>query len=130
MAVGSGGPRGGRADGVRDTPAGFGHHSSAEYDRSRLVALEGEAVSVLWRNPHVLIEVAALDAGSSAWTVDPERARNARASGIFRVWSRGPGVGPWHFREAEAFRLTEWATARAAQFDPLEDNPLLDCTVE
>jgi len=25
------------------TPAGFGHHSSAEYDRSRLVELEGDA---------------------------------------------------------------------------------------
>ena len=38
------------------------------------------------------------------------------------------GGRPWYFREAEAFPLTEWVAARAAQFDPFEDNPLLDCT--
>ena len=61
-AVGSGGLRGGRVDGIGDHARRIGDHSSAEYDRSRLVELEGEAVSVLWRNPHVLIEVAVADA--------------------------------------------------------------------
>lgn len=184
------------------TPVVLGHHSPVEYDRSTVVEFEGETVSVLWRNPHVIVEVATTDeageavvwslegaavssqrrrgvteglvtvgdrvrvagypstrrpehmlvehlllpsgvelllgstreprwsereVGSSAWTVDPALASTDRASGIFRVWTRGR-VWPWYFREADEFELTDWAAARAAEFDPFEDNPLLDCT--
>ncbi len=66
--------------------------------------------------------------GSSAWMVDPERASTAEGDGIFRVWSRGPGVWPWYFDEADTLGLTDSARAVAAEFDPFEDNPLLDCT--
>lgn len=66
--------------------------------------------------------------GSSAWTVDPIKASTAEATGIFRVWSRGAGLWPWYFGELDEFRLTETARAVAAEFDPFEDNPLLDCT--
>jgi len=184
------------------TPAVSGHHSNVEYDRDTVVEFEGETVSVLWRNPHVTVEVATTDesgetvvwslegaavssqrrrgvtdgliavgdrvrvagfpstrrpehmlvehlllpdgvelllgstreprwsereVGSSEWTVDPARASTDQASGILRVWTRGR-VRPWYFREAEEFELTEWAAAHAAEFDPFEDNPLLDCT--
>jgi hypothetical protein len=66
--------------------------------------------------------------GSSAWMVDPDRASTAEGDGIFRVWSRGPGVWPWYFDEAGTLGLTESARAVAEAFDPFEDNPLLDCT--
>lgn len=33
------------------------HHSPSEYDRNELLEIEGEVVSVLWRNPHVMFEV-------------------------------------------------------------------------
>ena len=34
------------------------HHSfGAFYDMSRLVELEGEIVSVFWRNPHIRFEI-------------------------------------------------------------------------
>ena len=36
----------------------FAHHSNAEYDRSVLHEIEGEIVSVRWRNPHIAFEVA------------------------------------------------------------------------
>jgi len=185
------------------SPVVFGHHSPAEYDQSAVVELEGETVSVFWRNPHVILELATTDetgepviwslegaavssqrrrgvteglievgdrvrvagfastrrpehllvehvllpggtelllgstreprwsqqeVGSSAWTVDPARAGAAEARGIFRVWSRGPGIWPWYFREADEFELSDSAAAQAAQFDPFQDNPLLDCT--
>ncbi len=66
--------------------------------------------------------------GSSAWTVDPIKATTAEGNGIFRVWSRGPGIWPWYFREPEELKLTESAMEVAAAFDEFEDNPLLDCT--
>ncbi|MFP6828261.1 MAG: DUF6152 family protein [Gammaproteobacteria bacterium] len=66
--------------------------------------------------------------GSSAWTVDPTKAMSAEGSGIFRVWSRGPGIWPWYFRELSEYPLTASALAIAAEFDEFEDNPLLDCT--
>jgi hypothetical protein len=34
------------------------HHSMAEYDRSTVTEVEGEVVTVEWRNPHILIELA------------------------------------------------------------------------
>jgi len=185
------------------SPVVFGHHSRAEYDQSAMVELEGEAVSVFWGNPHVIVELATTDEngeaviwslegsavssqrrrgvtaglievgdrvrvagfastrraahllaehmllpdglelllgatreprwsqeqlGASEWTVDPARAGTAQARGIFRVWSRGGGIWPWYFDEADQFELTEWAAERAAEWDPFEDNPLLDCT--
>ena len=42
-----------------------GHHSDAVYDRDRVVALEAEVVRYAFRNPHVMILVAAEDASGS-----------------------------------------------------------------
>ena len=33
--------------------AAFAHHASVEYDRSMLHEIEGELISVRWRNPHL-----------------------------------------------------------------------------
>lgn len=63
--------------------------------------------------------------GSSVWTVDPAKVAAAQGQGIFRVWSRD--VGPWYFRAADQYRVTESAVAAAAEWDEFEDNPLLDC---
>jgi Family of unknown function (DUF6152) len=34
------------------------HHSMAEYDREHVTEVEGDVLSVAWRNPHILIELA------------------------------------------------------------------------
>jgi hypothetical protein len=183
---------------------GSAHHSPAEYDRSELVEFEGEARSVSWKNPHVIVELAITEqdgqeriwsleaaavsnqrrrgvteglllagdqvrvagyrstrrpghlllehvllpngtellvgsARESRWSEDvlggnvaalrPSNApAGAKPTGIFRVWTRAGGYWPWFFREADEFELTESAAAKAAEFDPFEDNPLLDCT--
>jgi len=69
-----------------------------------------------------------VELGSSAWTVDPSEAARAQGNGLFRVWSRGAGVRPWYFREPSEFALTDAALVVAENFDPFEDNPVLDCT--
>ncbi len=38
--------------------AAFAHHASVEYDRSALHEIEGELISLRWRNPHIAFEVA------------------------------------------------------------------------
>ena len=38
--------------------AAFAHHASVEYDRSMLHEIEGELISLRWRNPHIAFEVA------------------------------------------------------------------------
>ena len=68
------------------------------------------------------------EVGSSAWIVDPAKATAAEGDGIFRVWSRGPGIWPWYFREPDELELTDSALAVARAFNQFEDNPLLDCT--
>lgn len=47
------------------------HHSQAEYDRSRTVEIQGEIVEVFWRNPHVLVKVAATENGRrTVWELE------------------------------------------------------------
>jgi hypothetical protein len=44
-----------------------GHHSYAEYDRSKVVALEGTISKIMWVNPHVLLTI---DTSSGAYLVE------------------------------------------------------------
>jgi hypothetical protein len=48
------------------------HHSTAEYDASKLVEARGEVVSVIWRNPHVRFEVStkAIDGNEQLWDIE------------------------------------------------------------
>jgi len=183
--------------------AAYAHHSPAEYDRGAIIELEGVAQSVLWRNPHVIIELAMTEAngrklvwsleaaavsaqrrrgvaegmlqagdriraagypstrrpqhlllehvllpsgtellvgaareplwsrdsvGSGEETATAYNAAARKPTGLFRVWTRGEGQWPWYFREADEYELTDWAAAKAAEYDQFEDNPLLDCT--
>ena len=43
--------------------AAFAHHASVEYDRSMLHEIEGEIISLRWRNPHIAFEVATTNEG-------------------------------------------------------------------
>ncbi len=178
----------------------FAHHSNSEYDRSALHEIEGEIISVRWRNPHIAFEVAttAADGSEVVWdfealavsalnrrgvsgeqlqigdrvqvagftssrrenhmhaehlllpggvelltgfsrephwsgtaigtesgVLDPTRVAAAEGDGIFRVWSRD--VGTWYFRSPDRYPLTAEAVAAAADWNDLEDNPLLRC---
>lgn len=182
------------------TGTAFAHHSNAEYDRSVLHEIEGEIVSLRWRNPHIAFEVATTDEdgneviwdfealavsalnrrgvtseqiqigdrvrvagfassrrdqhmhaehlllpgnvelltgfsrepqwsdsaiGTESGVLDPVRVAVAEGDGIFRVWSRD--VGTWYFRSPDQYPLTAEAVAAAADWNDLEDNPLLRC---
>ncbi len=43
------------------TMAATAHHSRMEFSRSEIREIEGEVVSVFWRNPHVHVRVRAED---------------------------------------------------------------------
>jgi hypothetical protein len=152
----------------------FAHHSNAEYDRSTLHEIEGEIVSVRWRNPHVAFEVATTNGdgdeviwdfealavsalnrravtgeqlqvgdsvrvtgfsreprwsstaiGTESGVLDPAQVAIADGDGIFRVWSRDTGT--WYFRSPDQYPVTAEAGETAADWNDLEDNPLLRC---
>jgi hypothetical protein len=178
----------------------FAHHSNAEYDRSALHEIEGEIVSVRWRNPHVAFEVATTNGdgdeviwdfealavsalnrravtgeqlqvgdsvrvagfassrrehhmhaehlllpgnvelltgfsreprwsstaiGTESGVLDPAQVAIADGDGIFRVWSRDTGT--WYFRSPDQYPVTAEAGETAADWNDLEDNPLLRC---
>ena len=50
----------------------LGHHSNAEYDSSVVQELQGEVVSVSWRNPHVRLVLRAenADGTSTLWDLE------------------------------------------------------------
>ena len=180
--------------------AASAHHAGVEYDRTTLQEIEGEIVSVRWRNPHIAFEVATTDddgnevvwdfealavsalnrrgvtgeqvqvgesvrvagfasnrrehhmhaeylylpgdvellvgfsreargsgtaIGLESGVLDPARVAAAEGDGIFRVWSRD--VGTWYFQPPDAYPVTEEALASAANWNDLEDNPILRC---
>ncbi len=57
--------------------------------------------------------------------VDPAKAAAATGNGIFRVWSQGSRA--WYFTGRSDYELTASAAAAAAEWDDIEDNPLLEC---
>jgi len=48
------------------------HHSTAEYDASKVVEARGEVVSVIWRNPHVRFQVSTktIDGNEKLWDIE------------------------------------------------------------
>jgi len=64
--------------------------------------------------------------GNERGLVDPAKVAAARGEGIFRVWSQA--VRAWYFPGRSDYQLTEYAADAAAEWDDIEDNPLLDCT--
>ncbi len=65
--------------------------------------------------------------GSGEWSVEPAAAASAAARGLFRVWSQRLG-GAFYFQGADAYRLTDSASAAVAQWNEFEDDPVLNCT--
>jgi hypothetical protein len=177
------------------------HHGSAHYyDMDNIVSVEGEIVSVTWRNPHVMIELRRTDDGGAneIWDIEGSsvnslarvgveadslsaggavtitgaisrhglpamaghvvtfadgtevpiwprpakrlglevrpaplsaeaaEAARSKARGLFRIWSRRDLTGL--FLEDGYLPFTEAAIAARAAWNPLEDDPVLDCT--
>lgn len=50
----------------------FAHHAAVEFDRGRVVEVEGELISVLWRNPHIRFSIRSTDAtgAESVWNIE------------------------------------------------------------
>lgn len=176
------------------------HHTNIEYDRSVLHEVEGELISLRWRNPHIAFEVATADEdgnevvwdfealavsalnrrgvtgeqvqvgdrvrvagftssrreqhmhaehlflpgdiellvgfsreargsgtviGLESGVLDPAQVAAAEGDGIIRVWSRD--VSPWYFQQPSEYPVTAEAAAAAADWNDLEDNPILRC---
>ncbi len=59
-----------------------GHHSSAEYDQTVVIELEGEIANVLWRNPHVMLEFAADDDAGETWELEGAALSSQRRRGV------------------------------------------------
>ena len=61
----------------------FGHHSTTEYDQTVVVELEGEVVSVFWRNPHVVINIATTEDGKEVvWKLEGSSVSSQRRRGL------------------------------------------------
>ena len=62
----------------------FSHHSGSEYDRSTVTEFEGEVRAVSWRNPHVLIDVATVDARGeeTIWHMEGSAVSAQRRQGV------------------------------------------------
>jgi hypothetical protein len=62
------------------------HHSTAEYDASKVVEARGEVVSVLWRNPHVRFQVStkSVDGNDQLWEIESADLTRLDRSGLPR----------------------------------------------
>src|SRR5262249_6090883 len=50
----------------------YGHHSGSEYDRSRVIEIEGKLLEIAWQNPHVHFSLRSTDASGKVITWDIE----------------------------------------------------------
>jgi hypothetical protein len=62
------------------------HHSTAEYDSSNVVEARGEVVNVLWRNPHVRLEISTqrFDGVAQTWQLEGQNPTDLDRAGIPR----------------------------------------------
>lgn len=76
----------------------FSHHSVTEFDQTVDTEFEGKVVQVLWRNPHILIDVSTTD-----------------ESGVETVWHlEGSAVSAQHRQGVEAGLIQEGQQVRIA----------------
>ncbi len=84
----------------------FAHHAFVDFDRSRVIEIEGELTDFIWRNPHVRFSV-----------------RQTGADGTADVWAiEGPsmsimsrvGIGPVDFEKGQQIRVAGWPDRRGA----------------
>jgi len=86
------------------------HHSANEFDQSKVVEIDGLIVDVFWRNPHVIIKVAA-DMGdpNTVWELERFPLTDAAMAllekpwewGAHWVWVPGEEVGLYECTVAE-----------------------------
>ncbi len=91
-----------------------------------LLLPNGKEITQGGREPRWGSEQLALD---QTEVVDPARiaAAEQAANGLFRVWSNVPGFYPRPPTETYTGYLTELGRQLAAAYDPVTDNPELDC---
>lgn len=82
------------------------HHSTAEYDRTALIELEGEIIEAIWRNPHVgmTLRVTSDDGSRTDWRMEA-----ADYTGTMRR-----GVPSRAFVEGDFVRVAGFASTRRA----------------
>ena len=83
---------------------GSAHHSMAEYDRSVVTEFEGEVVNVLWRNPHIVLDVRKADENgeTNGWNLEGAAVSAQRRRGLME---RPLAVG-------DQVRVAGWASTR------------------
>jgi len=65
--------------------AATAHHSTTEFDQSKVVEIDGVIVGVFWRNPHVVIKVAAsMDNPDDVWELEGASVSNLSRRGLTR----------------------------------------------
>jgi hypothetical protein len=62
------------------------HHSTAEYDADSIVESRGEIVAVIWRNPHVRLQISteAIDGNALVWDIEGTDLTRLDRSGLPR----------------------------------------------
>jgi hypothetical protein len=62
----------------------LGHHSNAEYDSSVVLELQGEVLSVSWRNPHVELTISVEDAdgAEAVWELEAQDINSLSRRGL------------------------------------------------
>jgi uncharacterized protein DUF6152 len=83
----------------------FGHHSGSEYDRSKVIEIEGRLLEVAWQNPHVHFMVGSKDASGKAITWDIE------ASSLSIL--RRTDATPENLKVGDTVKIAGWPSARA-----------------
>ncbi|MBT5560579.1 MAG: hypothetical protein HOJ88_11880 [Proteobacteria bacterium] len=63
--------------------------------------------------------------GGDRDVLDADRIATATGDGIFRIWSQGSRA--WFFTGRSGYQLNEAATAAAAAWDDIADNPIVQC---
>jgi hypothetical protein len=63
----------------------FAHHSATEFDQSNVVEIDGLIVDVFWRNPHVVLKVAAsTDDPNDVWELEGASVSSLSRRGLTR----------------------------------------------
>ena len=85
---------------------GLAHHAFVEFDRGRVIEVEGEVISVLWANPHIRFSLRSTDANGTetVWNVE-----GASLSILSRI-----GITGDVFTPGETMRVAGWPARNGA----------------
>ena len=82
----------------------FSHHSNTEFDQSVVTEFEGEVTQVVWRNPHILLDIARTDESGSQtiWHLE--------GSAVSAQHRQGVQAGL--IKAGQQVRIAGWASTR------------------